>query len=958
MVGESGSHGVVGPSSGLVVPRARSPLTPSRPDGGPLGPEVPDTKVTAPAPAIPILPRPRLFQALERACEHRVTAVNASAGAGKTLLLASWLSWSTKRRAAWVSFDPGDNTPRVFWTCVVEALRRACGRETNELEPLVGADTDDERFPVRLLDAASAFAAPVVLVVDEAHQITDERLLTGLDVVARHAPATLRLVLSGRGLPRLPLARLRVTGDLADLGPKDLACTPAETEELFALVGAELRPEEVAAVLARTEGWMAGLRLVALWRRNQPVGCTLASFTGTDPMVAEYLDDEVMEAQPADVRRFLLRTCVAERLTGDLADALTGAADGCQTLDTLERENALVSATGPDRTWYQYSPLLREFLIHRLRRDHPDEVTSLHRIAARWLADHGHLLEAERHALAAGDWALAGSLLAHDGYRDIANGEGASLMSMLATIPAEAARSDPDLALVSAHARLSAADADGADSFLRAVEAYEAGVGPYGGEWVVQPDGHARRVADTRSANAGPVTGDAGAPPPGAAVPFLTRRLAAAELRLHQCCLRGQVDRDVIQEAYQLRDEVRGAFSAVQLPRLSTLTYWLGVAELWKGRFLAARDALAEAVPGLVDAGFTLWARRAWAWRALVDAVDGRLLAAERALASASEDTTPDDVALVSDLARASICLARDRLDQAWNIVGVRRGPHRRDDRRGDAPADPAAPPLEELLGLFRARVRLCQGDLAAAKSELAAAKGAASRLRGQVERSVALLDAEIQLCEGGSARAWEILARRARSAGAVAADAVLAGRLHLADGEPAAALEAVSPCLAGTTAPTRVVDTVAALLVAATAHRRLGGQAAAASHLERALTLAETDGLIRVFLDAGRGIRALLTVMIAPDGPHASFRGTLLHRFDIQPTATWKAPEQQTRLTRSERAVLRYLPSHLTNEEIAQDLCLSVNTVKSHLRTLYRKLGVTSRREAIARALQLELLR
>jgi LuxR family maltose regulon positive regulatory protein len=910
-------------------------LAPTHPDAASLDPGVPDTKVTVPAPAIPILPRPRLFQALERACERRVTAVNASAGAGKTLLLASWLSWSTERRAAWVSFDSGDDTPRVFWTCVVKALRRACGAETHQIDPLLDADTDSERFPARLLDAAAAFTTPVVLVVDEAHRITNSRLLAGLDVVARHAPATLRLVLSGRGLPRLPLARLRVTGDLADIGPRDLACTPAEARELFALVGAELDPEDVATVLARTEGWMAGLRLAALWRQSQPPGRrAIASFTGAEPMVAEYLDDEVLAPRPARVRRFLLRTSVVDWVSADLADALTGDSDGRQTLEALERENALVRSS-PDRTRYQYSPLLREFLLHRLRRDQPAEVPSLHRAAARWLARHGHLPEAERHAQAAGDWALAGSLLAHDGYRAIANGEGSPLIAMLAAIPSEAARSDPDLTLVSAHARLSVNDADGADAFLRAAEA--AGAEQAGAE---------RAGAEQD-----------GAPPRGTGSSLLTRQLATAELRLHQCCLRGRIDGGLAQAAYHLREEARRAgFSAVQLPRLGTLTYWLGVAELWRGGLLAARDLFAEALPALTDAGFTRWARRARAWRAFVDAVDGRLVAAERGLAGVSDSTISDtpDVASVADLARAHICLARDRLDQAWTIVGARPAARRRDERE----ADPAAPPLEETLGLLKARVRFYQGDIAAAKAELAAATAAASRLRDQVERAASLLEAEIALYEGGTARAWEILTERARTAPTVAADAVLAGRLRLADGEPAAALEAVSACVAGTAAQTRLLDTVASLLVAACAHRRLGGQAAAASHLERALALAEADGLVRVFLDAGRGVRALLTVAIAPDGPHASFRGALLHRFDIQPTATWKTPEQRTRLTRSERAVLRYLPSHLTNEEIAQDLCLSVNTVKSHLRTLYRKLGVTSRREAIARAMQLELLR
>ena len=367
------------------------------------------------------------------------------------------------------------------------------------------------------------------------------------------------------------------------------------------------------------------------------------------------------------------------------------------------------------------------------------------------------------------------------------------------------------------------------------------------------------------------------------------------------------------------------------------------------------------------------------------------------------------------DLAQVQIDVERDRLDQAWSVLeSVRTRMSGTTGTSGLAAGPPAEPPLAELVGLFRARVLIHRGDLAAAKAELSSAKDSASKLRPHVEHGAALLGVDIALHENGSAQSrdgaaliavpgagaprpgspyeqparWPATAQRLATArrrslarrpatvrplpststapprrpatrgSKIAADTVAEGRVHLAQGDPAAALDAVTPCLSGATVETRLLDTVGALLVAATAHRRLGTQAAAAGFLERALTLARDEGLIHVFLEAGRGVRALLTVMIPPQGPHAGFRSALLHRFDVQPAATLKSSDQLTRLTASERAVLRYLPSHLTNEEIAQDLCLSVNTVKSHLRTLYRKLGVTCRREAIARALQLELLR
>ena len=978
-------------STGPLIPRARTPVDQRRVDS------VLDTKVSVPVPAMPVLPRPRLFDALTAASEHRVTVVNASAGAGKTLLLASWLSWSTNLRGAWVSFDRTDNEPKVFWSYLVEALRRACAdREGSVFGDLAGSDLASDRFPERLLDALAELDEPVVLVIDQAHEITDWRLLTGLEFVLRHAPSTLRLIFSGRGLPAIPLARLRVAGDLADIGAVDLACTPIEAAELFALFDAPLDPSEIAGVLDRTEGWMAGLRLAGLWWQAQPGARRDPSeFTGEESLVADYLGDEVVGARSSRIRQFLLRTCVVDRVCAELADALTGETDGGETLDALERENALVTAVGSHRTWYRYGPLLREFLSHQLRREIPEEIPALHRQAARWFAHQGHVVEAARHAVAARDWALAGSLLVPDGYRALASGEATELDHLLARIPTDEVRANPDLAAVCAHARLSAADPDGAEAFLRIAEASSA------------------------SAPAGGVRADDDGE--------LARRLKVSEMRLHQACLRGRVDTALVTTAYALLDEAReSGLAAASQHELGTVAYWLGISELWTGRTTAARAVLEQALPRLSDNGFTTWERLAHGWVALLNAAEGRLGAAERALAArpttmqtsmaattggatsgaaiagatpstagrvpvartapgavpvrtgraartASDaaarvpaETVPtvpaapmagaaDPMATLHGLARVLVDVERDRLDQAWttlSALGTATGPAGSDN--------PAYPPLGELVGLLRARVLIHQGDLTAAKAELAGAKHAATRLGPHVEQYAALLDVEIQLHEGSTVRAREILAAAAAAFphGRRAADAVAEGRLHLAGGDPAAALEAVTPCLSGTAAETRLLDTVAALLVAATAHRRLGTQAAATGFLERALTLAREDGLIRVFLDAGRGVRALLTVVIAPEGPHAGFRSSLLHRFDVQPAATWKSPEQSVRLTASERAVLRYLPSHLTNEEIAQDLCLSVNTVKSHLRTLYRKLGVTCRREAIARALQQELLR
>ena len=590
MARDSGAGEVVSPSTDRLVPRPRTPVEDWR-GGGVL-----DTKVSVPAPAMPVLPRPRLFDLLLAATEHRVTVVNASAGAGKTMLLASWLSWTTSRRAAWVSFDRNDNEPKIFWSYVVEAVRRAtAGREGDVFGPLSANDVAHERFPERFLDVVAGLEEPVVLVIDQAHEITDPRLLAGLDVILRHTPATLRLVLSGRGLPAVGTARLRVSGDVADVGSAELACSPQEAHDLFRLYGLHIEPAEVADLLHRTEGWMAGLRLAALWWRTQPPGLAdVSAFTGREPLVAEYLQDEVIAPLAARDRALLLRTCVAGRVSGALADALTGGDDGRQTLEALERENALVTVSGAGGAWYRYGPLLQEFLSHCLHEELPDEVPVLRRKAAQWYADEGIPVDAARNAVAARDWTLAARLLVGEGARSFANGTGAELEALLAEVPAEEVGASPDLAEVGARARLAVGDPDGAEAHIRTVDADGAG-----------PDGH-------------------------------LRLLTATELRLHQACLRGQVPDALVSLAYRLLDQIRESGTGTRGRHVAgSLAYWIGIAELWRGRVVAARVALDRAVPQLADGGFVAWERRARGWTALLNAVDGRLGVAELALASA-----------------------------------------------------------------------------------------------------------------------------------------------------------------------------------------------------------------------------------------------------------------------------------------------------------------------------------
>ncbi len=865
-------------------------------------------KLVPPEAAGPVLRRSRLLTKVSSATEHRVTALDAPAGSGKTVLLATWLKMSRAPRVAWLSLDQDDNDPRIFWSYLVESLRLA-GRP---LARLAVPDTVDDTFAARVVDAAAQLAEPVVLVLDDVHELRGAAVLHGLETLLRHAPAPLRLVLSGREQPAVPLARLRVSGDLIDIGFDDLACTPAEARQLFALLGLEISDGDTALALERAEGWITGLRLASLWWQDQPPGSrSMADFGGDARIVADYLNDEVLHAQSAESRTFLLRTCVVDELTGALADALTGDQHGAHDLDRLERQNALVTAFNPQRTCFRYRRLLRDFLRAELNRVMPREASLLHTRAARYYAQQEWYAEALRAAVAADDTDLATSLLTEHGHRMLADGRVGDLDPLLRSFPDDQVSGDPALAAVHAHARLRMADADGAEPYLR-IAGQTAELGPEGD---------------------------------------LHQALIYAELRLFQASLRGFSVGEQMDLAHRTLDR---ATTVAMLPHdqaaLGALSFRLGMAHITNGEAVAARTVLERALPHLAGAPASSW-ELASAWHALVNATEGRLAVAEATISTLDEGTGP---AGLLDLTRALIWVERDRLDQAWSLL-------ERPDfgSGGSCPGDGGELPLGAAAALIRARILIARSRYPAARRVLAAARRHNAGLSPHIRHRADLFEAEILLRQGQLDAARQQLNRALAEQPVpdLAISAVATGQFRLAEGDLAGALDVVTPCLEGTTAETRLLDTVGAHLVAASAQRRLRAPAVARKHLEHALTLAEPEELLRVFVDAGRSIRSLLTVMIPPDGPHWHVRAVLLHHFESQSVVPHRPDRAVPALTESEAAVLHYLPSMMTNDEIAQDLCLSVNTIKSHLRTLYRKLDATNRREAIVRAREHDLL-
>ncbi len=396
-----------------------------------------------------------------------MTVVSAPAGSGKTVLLRSWIAGAgLAGRAAWVAAGREERDPQRFWLSVAGALRRT-GPGAELVRAVTGApDLDGWALAEGLLSDLAPLADPVWLVVDDVHELGPDALRQ-LELVVMRAPPGLRFVLAARHDVRLGLHRLRLDGGLAELRAGDLRFTVAEAGELFAAAGVVLDEPAVAALHERTEGWAAGLRLAALSLAGHPdPGRFAAEFSGSERTVAEYLLAEVLDRQPAAVRRLLLRTSILERVNGELADLLTGDQGGERVLLDLEAAGAFVVSLDADRSWFRYHQMFAGLLRLELRRAEPGAVTGLHQAAAGWLAARGFAVGAVRHAQAAGDWELAARLLAGHWPGLHLDGQAATVHELLAGFPASLAAADAELAVVAAADELAQGSLEAAERYL------------------------------------------------------------------------------------------------------------------------------------------------------------------------------------------------------------------------------------------------------------------------------------------------------------------------------------------------------------------------------------------------------------------------------------------------------------------------------------------------------------
>ena len=425
-----------------------------------------------------VVPRPGLFERL--GASTRVTVLSAPPGSGKTVLLRSWIGEpGLADRAAWVPVGRGEQDPQRFWLSVLGALRGTAAGSGLVRELTAAPDLDGWAVVERLLKDLAPLADRLWLVIDDVHELRSAEALAQLELLLMRGPPELRFVLATRHDLRLGLHRLRLEGELAEIRAADLRFSVVEARELLTAAGVVLPEPALAMLHERTEGWAAGLRLAALsLADHEDPERFAAEFSGSERTVAEYLLAEVLERQPDEVRRLLLRTSVLERVSGPLADALTGGSGGERMLQELEEANAFVVSLDAARSWFRYHHLFADLLQLELRRTAPGEVTALHEAAAGWFAEHGFPVEAIRHAQAARDWGLAARLLADHWPGLQLGGQAATVHALLAGFPAEATAADAELATVAAADELAQGSLEEAERFLGlAARGLKGGVG-------------------------------------------------------------------------------------------------------------------------------------------------------------------------------------------------------------------------------------------------------------------------------------------------------------------------------------------------------------------------------------------------------------------------------------------------------------------------------------------------
>ena len=882
------------------------------------------SKLYIPPPAPTLVPRTRLVKRLDAGARGKLTLVSAPAGFGKTTLVSSWSAKAQvdgRRGIAWLSLDTEDNDPVRFVTYAVAALRTIAPDVGGSVLELLqaGQQVASPAILTALLNAIASITDPFVLILDDLHLIENEAVEDALAFLIDHQPPQMHLVITTREDPALPLARLRARGQLVELRAADLRFTAAEASEfLNRAMGLELTEQDVAALEERTEGWIAGLQLAALSLQGHldDAADFIESFTGSHRFVMDYLVEEVLTQQTAAVQTFLLRTSILDRLCGPLCDAVVcdPATPGQETLETLERANLFLIPLDNQRRWYRYHHLFGDLLRQRLRAqglgiasDGGEAVAELHRRASAWCEANGLELDAFRHATAANDIANADRLLAGKGMPLHFRGAVTPVLNWLASLPSAVLDKWPRLWVMYASALSMTGNLIFVEEKLQAAEAALDG----------------RELNDEH------------------------RNLIGHIAAIRAFLAATQYDAEAIIAQSQRALEY---LHPDNLP-VRTATAWkLGIAYQLRGERAAAMHALQEAIATSERTGNLIVATSARAALGRVQESNNQLQ-----LAKGTYRSILEAVSNRWQPAAGEAHLGLAGLAYVWNDLDAAQQHGEQSLRVAEQMANVDNPVASRVL---LAKVALARGDMETASAILARAE------RDMIEQKVThqaplVVTAQIfMLLRQDNVTAAANLLRAHNLP-------LCSARVQLAQGNAAAALALLGRVRAEAEQRDWADQRLRALVLQSLALRADGQSEEALSLLGEALRMAAPEGFVRLFLDEGLPMARLLAAA-ARRGVLPTYTGTLLAAFEAEPhwaeesnTVAGDRPPSSLvdPLSERELEILALIATGLKNQEIADQLIISLNTVLYHTKNIYGKLGVNKRALAIARARELALI-
>ena len=937
------------------------------------------TKFYIPPPRHLAVPRVRLIERLNEGllADRRLTLVSAPAGFGKTTLLSEWIadgrflnadseSFAREKsvpnpqsrighqKFAWLSLDEGDNDPARFLTYLIAALQTIapdCGQGMLAALEATQAQPPVEALLTTLLNELAAIPNRFVFVLDDYHTLDCTPINDALTFLIDHLPPNLRLVIASREDPPLPLARLRVRGQLTELRAADLRFTPDETADfLNRVMGLNLSAENVVALEARTEGWIAGLQLAAISMQGRSdVAGFIGSFTGSHRFVLDYLMEEVLRRQPERVRNFLLQTSILDRLSGSLCNAVTDQNDGQALLETLERGNLFVIPLDDQRQWWRYHHLFAEVLQAHLKETQADRVFEIHRRASAWFEQHDLPADAIQHALAAKDFDRAAGLVELIGpATEDGRIQSTAFLGWLKALPIELIHRRPVLNVWYAYTLLGQGEMEAAAARFQDAE----------------------RRLEPAVATAEMVVVDR------EQFQLLPATIAIGRAYIAQTL--GNIP-DTVKHASRVLELV----PEDQHRRRAQAAMMLGMTHWASGNLPAAERVFADYTLKLRASGNLPDAISTSMVLAEIRLTLGRLHAAietvEQCLQFVRDQGEPVPLE-IADLHRelSELYLEQGNLEVAAHHLQIAK-------ELGDKAGLPI---LRYRLCLAQARFNQAQADLAGALAMLAEAARLYIRSPLPDFRPIPALKARLWLAQGRLTNALEW----AREPGLSPDDDlsylrefeyITFAKILIAQyqsdrlsGDIHAATRLLDRLLHAAEEGCRIGSVIEILILQARAHQAQGNTSAALAVLDRALTLAEPEGYVRVFVEEGEAMRLLIAdcrVLIEKqkrdrDRQLIDYTRKLLTAFASQTAGPQSAFANQKSeiknqqlemvepLSERELEVLRLLKTELSGPEIARELMVSLSTLRTHTQNIYTKLGVTNRRAAVRRAEELNL--